>query len=287
MPPMNRFLSIILTLLISLTGFSQTSEQYNGETINLRDVNNHRQGVWIKFDAAKKVEEKGSYIDNKKEGIWIAYYPSGKIKHEITYVKNRPDGYAKFYYEDGVVSEEGIWKINKWVGEYKYFHENGTLKYDWKYTESGKRTGEQKYYYADGSLMIKGDWTEGKKIGVLSEFYPDGSIKSEINFNDGKIEVASVKEYAVAEKPAPKQMAPGSKSNAAPKQKSTGGSAGYFTQTGNFKTYNEFKKVDRDGEFVKGKFMEGKRYFYDDEGNLTKTLIYKNGKVTEAIENNQ
>jgi len=250
---------IIAVLLISFQGYSQSSETYQGETVNVRDTENKRQGAWVKLNNQGILEERGGYINNKKEGIWKGYYASGKIKHEITYKRNRPDGPAKFYYEDGNVSEQGIWKINKWVGEYKYYHENGSLAYDWSYNESGRRTGVQKYYYDDGSLMIHGDWTNGKKKGVLTEFYPDGSIKSEMNFVEGKVQVASIQEYQIAEKPLERKTAP--KTQKVKPTTKKGNNPGMFTQSGYYKTYNEFKKIDREGEFKNGKLMDGKRFF--------------------------
>jgi len=274
---------LILSLFInSFLGFSQSSEVFQGETVNVMDAENKKTGVWVVLNADGKLEEKGSYTENKKEGIWKGFYPSGKIKHEITYLNNRPDGPAKFYYEDGKISEQGLWKINKWVGEYKYYHENGSLAYDWSYNESGRRTGEQRYYYDDGSLMIKGDWTDGKKKGVLTEFYQDGSIKSEMNFVEGKVDVASIKEFQITEKPSVKKTAPPLQKVEPPKTSQN--SAGTFSQTGYYKTYNEFKKLDREGDFVNGKLVNGKRFFYNDNGDLTRTLIYKDGKVTETID---
>ncbi len=282
MIPMYRYLIVVVIFLVSLHAFSQSSETYKGETVNVRDAENKKQGVWVILDKRGVLEERGEYINNKKEGLWKGYYPSEKIKHEITYKRNRPDGPAKFYYEDGKISEQGIWKINKWVGEYKYYHTNGSLAYDWKYNKTGRRTGEQKYYYDDGSLMIQGDWTEGKKKGVLTEFHRDGSIKSEMNFVEGKVQISSIKEYQVAEKPAARKSAPNTQ-KVSPK-KSSGDSPGVFTQTGYFKTYNEFKKIDREGDFVNGKLMEGKRFLYNDNGDLVKTIVYKGGKAVEAIE---
>jgi antitoxin component YwqK of YwqJK toxin-antitoxin module len=279
---MVKYLLTIWVLLLSFTGFPQSSETYQGETVNQRDANNQKQGVWVSVSPAGMLEEKGQYTNNKKEGLWYGYYPSGKLKHEITYKNNRPDGPAKFYYPDGKVSEQGIWKINKWVGEYKYYHENGSLAYDWSYNETGQRTGEQRYYYSDGSLMIKGDWTDGKKQGILTEYHPDGSIKAEMNFTDGKIEVASIKEFEIAEKPAKKQTAP--KLQPVTNDKASGKELDFFTQTGYYVTYNEFKKVDREGDFVKGKFINGKRYLYNDQGELIRTLVYKDGKVIESVE---
>ncbi len=281
----------LLLHILVLTGFAfstlQAQEVYEGETVNQKDAEGKKQGVWIKFSSDHKVLEKGNYVNNKKEGLWEAFYSSGQKKHEITYLSNRPDGPAKFFYEDGVVSEEGIWKVNKWVGDYKYYHENGSLKYDWSYNESGRRTGEQRYYYDDGSLMIKGDWTDGKKEGILTEFYQDGSVKSEMQFLEGKVNVSSIKEYTIAQKPSAKQVAPASANKTVTKKPASGDSKDYFTQTGYYKTFNEYKKIDREGDFVKGKLMDGKRYFYDENGDLVKTLIYKGGKVVEAIDNTQ
>jgi antitoxin component YwqK of YwqJK toxin-antitoxin module len=281
---MVRFLNILLFLIISGSVFSQGFELYKGDTINRRDAANKKTGLWIVFNASGGIDEEGNYVDNKKEGLWKGYYPSGKIKHEITFTANRPDGPAKFYYENGKISEQGLWKINKWVGEYKYFHENGNLAYDWKYNDDGKRTGQQKYYYSDGSMMYKGDWNDGKKQGTLTEFYPDGSIKSEMSFDDGQLNVASIKEYQASEKPSTKQVAP-QLQQINTQSSGSSESVGVFNQTGYFKTFNEFKKVDREGDFVKGKLINGKRYFYNEEGILIKTLVYENGKVVKTIDN--
>lgn len=281
---MIKLFSAILVVFLACSVYAQTSIQFEGETVNVKDANNKKQGKWVIFDKAGNKSDVGNYSDNKKEGLWKGYYPSGRIKHEITYVGNRPSGPAKFYYEDGIVSEEGIWKINKWVGDYKYYHENGNLAYDWKYNASGKRTGEQKYYYDDGSLMIKGDWTNGKKEGKLREFYPDGSVKSEMDFAEGKLNIATIKEYEIAEKPNNKEVAP--QIQKVVKKATSDDKFGVFNRTGYFKTFNEHKKIDRDGDFVNGKLVKGKRYLYNDNGDLIRTLIYEDGKVVEAIDAN-
>ncbi len=275
---MHKAIIILFFAFVWMAGFCQTSETYQGQTINVRDAQGQRQGIWMVFDQAGNLSEKGEYKNNKKEGIWVGYYVGGKIKHQITYTDNRADGPATFYFENGKISEQGVWKVNKWVGDYKFYHQNGSLAYDWKYNESGKRTGEQKYYYEDGSLMIKGSWDDGKKKGILTEYHPDGSVKSEIGFIEGKIDLTNIKEYSIAEKPSTKVVAPKTQ------EVSPQGNIDFFTRTGYYKTYNEHKKIDREGDFVNGKLMNGKRYIYDDEGNLTKVLIYKEGKVVETIQ---
>ncbi len=193
-----RYLLIpILIFLICFTSYSQT-ETYQGKPVNATDGSNLKQGAWVKFIAGDKtkVSEEGIYKDGKKEGIWKEYYKNGNLKSEITFTNNKPDGYAKLYYENGKLSEEGNWKGTKWIGNYKYYHENGKPKYEFVFTNDGKRSGKQKYYHENGKIAIEGDWKDGKEAGLIKEYYPDGSIKSEKNFADGKLDEATVKNYA-------------------------------------------------------------------------------------------
>ncbi len=277
----------ILVILVLVFGIGNTyaQQEYNGETINVKDEANKKQGKWIIFNKAGKKLKEGTYKDNKKQGLWKEYYPSGKIKAKITYKNNIANGEVTFYYENGKISEQGIWKVNKWVGKYKFFHENGNLSYDWEFNNAGKRTGEQKYYYPDGALRVKGSWDNGKKEGVVTEFYPDGSTKSEMQFDKGKINVSSMKEYAVAEKPNKKVMAP--KLQQVKNSSKQNKNLGFFEGTGFYKTYNENKQIDREGDFVKGKLIDGKRYFYDENGEKIKTIIYKKGKISEVIDHTE
>lgn len=261
--------------LININSVAQKFKIFNGDTINRIDDNNLKQGMWVIFnnDTGKK-NDAGLYKNNKKNGIWKKYYKSGTIKSEITYLNNIPTGYAKFYYANGNVSEEGIWKINKWTGNYKYYFENGKLSYDWNYNARGKRTGEQKYYHENGNLMIEGDWDNGKESGVLKEYYADGSLKSEKSFADGKLDETLVKHYKKQE----------TKSIVTKKEKSTE-SLKLFTGNGYYKLKKKNKKVDREGEFLNGRLVDGKRYFYNSKGELIKTSIYKNGKLIRNIDN--
>lgn len=279
---------ILFCLFISLVFSSQsaTSIFQTNDTINVVDENNMKQGYWIINDKTNTYkEEEGNYTNNRKTGIWKAYYPSGKIKHEITFVNGRADGYAKFYYESGIVSEEGIWKGNKWVGEYKYYHPNGKPYYEWKYSESGKRTGVQKYYHDNGQVMIEGEWNEGKETGVIKEYYADGKLRSEKKFNDGKVDSLSVKFY----EPLGNNTA-NNNNNTDVKVVNTDNTqpedVGYFTGDGQhttFKRINGERKIDQEGIFKNGKLQDGKKYSYNESGKLTKTTVYNGGRIVNII----
>lgn len=279
---------IILLVMLLSHSFAQTKD-----TINRVDENNLKQGYWIKYDETNKEKiEEGWFSDDKKDGIWKSFYSGGKIKSEITYVKGRPNGYSKFYYENGNVSEEGIWKGNKWVGEYKYYFENGNPSYEWNYNDSGKRTGQQKYFHENGKIMIEGEWQDGKESGTIKEYYEDGTLKSEKSFDNGKLDIESVKNFSngtnnnIANNSGNNNSSEHSDSNNAGNNSVNQGSKEEamkpFDGNGFHKLYKS-GNLDREGEFRDFRLINGKRYYYDEAGALQKTNIYKGGKVIDII----
>ena len=281
---------IFISIFFHVEASSQTSEKYNGETVNLTDAEGQKQGKWIKFNADKTVViEEGNYVNNKKEDLWKQYYNNGKIKSELTYKNNKADGYAKFYYENGNVSEEGLWQSNKWVGAYKMYFENGNLSYEWNYTEQGKRTGTQKYYHPNGKIMIEGDWQEGKENGIIKEYDDAGNLVAEKNFNGGKFDAATSKEYT------PTKTATTSTNTVVETKKDTvkttttkvvttqSKEIGLFTGTGYNKLYTKDGNIEQEGDFDNGILMKGKKFYYDENGKLSKTALIKDGKVVNVI----
>ncbi|RLD83298.1 MAG: hypothetical protein DRJ07_06910 [Bacteroidetes bacterium] len=267
----------------------QSYKIYNNDTINRMDKNKRKNGFWIYFSKKdeSKIEKEGNFVNNRKRGIWKTYYPNGVLKSEITYVNSRPNGYAKIYYKNGKLSEEGIWKGTKWVGKYNYYHENGKKAYEWSFNDKGKRSGVQKYYYESGKLRIEGDWQEGKENGVIKEYYEEGGVKSEKLFAAGEFNAGSSKFFA--EKKVTVDDIPDDTNATISKEHITkeNNNKEYqvFDGNGQHKLYNAFKKIDREGEFKNGKLMNGKRYYYNSDGKLIKTVLYENGRVVKTIRN--
>jgi len=274
---MKSFLIIICFLIFSGYSFGQN------DTLNVTDGNNQKQGYWIvKDDNGNKIEE-GRYLNGSKIGKWKGYYTDGTMKQELTYIDNKPDGYAKFYYPSGIVSEEGIWKGNKWVGDYKYFYPNGKPSYEWKYSEQGKRTGVQKYYHENGKIMIEGEWNEGKESGPIKEYDETGKLVAEKTFNNGQLDEASVRIFSqTPNNNANNQNTENNNQNTTNEIKPNN-NVGYFSGNGYNVTYTKDRKVEREGDWKDGKLMDGKRYYYDETGKLTKTSVYKNGNIVNII----
>jgi antitoxin component YwqK of YwqJK toxin-antitoxin module len=283
-----RIIILLFTILcLYYKAKGQTFEIYRSDTINKTSIDGKKNGRWISFfeNNKQRIEKDGKYENNRKTGIWKTYYENGNLKSEITYINNIPDGYARIFYENGRISEEGTWKGTKWIGKYLYYHENGNKAYDWSFNEAGKRTGEQKYYHENGKLMIKGEWIDGKENGVITEYDTGGNIKSEKVFASGAIDEKTSKFYAI-KKVSVDEIPDDTNATANKTQGDTNNtqdSYGTFTGNGNYRLYNAFKKVDREGEFRDGKLVNGKKYFYTSDGKLIKTEVYTNGRVTEVI----
>ncbi len=262
----------------------------NKEPINTTDEQGRKQGKWIVFGTSKpdscyqptsKVEE-GLYQENRKTGIWELYYCSGMTKGKTTFRNGRPDGYTVMYHENGKVSEEGTWKINKWVGNYKLYYNNGQVQGEFRYSLVGKREGPQKYYYDNGQVMTEGSWANGKEAGIVKEYYETGEVKAEKIYNNGQVDVASIKSFE-PKKPidsrSDKYVA-STKKVLITKEENTQATTttkGPTILNGYYVLYNKSKQKTKEGTFTNNRLIDGKNYIYNDNGGLLKVEIYREG----------
>jgi serine phosphatase RsbU (regulator of sigma subunit) len=172
---------------------------YLGDTVNVIENNNIKQGRWVllgkdkkgrnyKFYKGNQLVETGYYKNDKKEGLWRAYHSSGKIGSEINYVNDIADGAAKFYSEEGTLLAEGILNGKDYVGEYYIFDKNGN-----KFKKFGSKKNQYAYLDFKGKIEKLGKSIDKVKITVFCENFEkyetdnhsDGTfeLKLELNFN--------------------------------------------------------------------------------------------------------
>lgn len=282
----------ILAILFSFNVASSQAQKFQmmgKDTINYVDVAGKKQGPWIIYGKDKEgtcyqpeqKAEEGKYRENRKTGQWVEYYCNGTPKSKVTFLNGRPDGYAITYHENGKVQEEGIWKNNRWVGDYKMFYENGNVQHEFTFNEGGKREGNQKYYHENNELAIEGNFKNGKEAGVIKEYNEDGKLKAEKNFNEGNVDVASIKIYdskPLAAKTPEKVNTNMPKAIVSKDEKiNTTTAAAATVLNGKYTLYNKNKQVSKDGIFKDNRLMDGKAYFYNENGILERVSVYKNG----------
>jgi len=283
---------IAIQIIISSLFFNIDAQNFiveNGDTINYTTSNNNKQGFWKN----KELRTEGNYTNNEKNGVWKSFYKNANIKSEITYINGKKRGFAKIYYEDGQIAEEGTWMEDKWTGKYKSYYKNGKLSYVWNYSEHGNRCGYQKYFYENGNIKIEGEWTEGKESGLIKEYYSSGVLKSKKLFCEGRCDKNQISLFK--EKDSVLDIVEKTTTNIVTSDTTISkhthiqvnqiDSIKTFKGTGEHVLYNKDRKPEKEGEFVNGILIKGKHYFYNEDGTLLKTAIYKSGKLIEIILN--
>jgi antitoxin component YwqK of YwqJK toxin-antitoxin module len=284
---MKKILYIFIPIFICSISVAQSVPNYiissEGDTINVVDENNMKQGFWKIFGKMRKlpnyepdqVIEQGKYSNSRKQGIWTKFFASGKTKSEIEYKNSRPNGAYRTYFENGQIEEEGNWKNNRNTNDFKRYYENGQVSQNFAFNNTGKRDGKQTYYYESGQVMIEADIESGKEKFV-KEFYEDGSVKAEKSFVDGKLDVANTKVY---EPTTPiKDKKPEGVIEVVKVSKDEYINSGDFKGDGKYKMYNRDRQISKDGIFNSYRFMEGKQYIYNENGILTQVKLFKEGR---------
>ena len=292
---MKQFILTLFTLsCINISAQSFELLPNSKDTINYIDQAGKKQGKWVLmgkhkpgtcYTANQKAEE-GPYKDNRKTGNWLEYYCNGHTKNNLTFVNGRPDGYAMMYYENGNKKEEGNWKNNRWVGNYKLYYENGQVQHDFKFNEGGKRDGVQTYNYDNGQTALEGSFANGKESGQIKEFHETGDVKAIKNYNNGEVDVTSIKTFEpqnqIIKTNHADKFAPSKADTEVKKEEAATAGVGGNKNTiaalnGKHMLYNKNKQVSKEGMFKDNRLMEGKAYIYNDNGILTRVAVYKGG----------
>jgi len=284
-----KYIILSLSILIGVQFSNAQSFELNGtDTINKVDINRKRQGYWMvkakppkfrEYPTGNLVEE-GNYKNSRKEAIWKKYFPNKKLKSEIFYKGSRPFGKYTLYYENGNVEEAGNWARSKNTGDFKRYHPNGKVAQEFTFTESGKRTGKQVYYYPNGKVRLEGTWSEGLETGEQKEYFENGDLMSVKNFNGGNMDPASFETYApkTAQKDALDNLIDAGEEMTVKVAKDEAPNQGGFDGNGYKKLYNKDRHIAKDGTFKNYRLMDGKQYKYDENGLMTRVMIFKAGR---------
>lgn len=140
------FFILIIHSLLLVSQKKKEFEIFLGDTINVVDQNNLKQGRWIYFGKDQKglknkvlkhnvITQDGHYLNDLKTGLWKTYHSTtNKLKNEITYQNGVVTGKAKFYTEKGKLYEEGVMDRGQWKGEYYLYNDKGEkfTRHEWK-----------------------------------------------------------------------------------------------------------------------------------------------------------
>ena len=175
------------------------------------------------------------------------------------------------------MEEEGTWDLDRNTGTFRRWHPNGKLAQDFVFNPNGVRDGEQKYYHENGQLAVQVTVEEGREDGTLKRYTPTGELQQVAVFNDGVMDPAHSK--IIKPMPEAEDVKVDPKAPAAPAvTQAETTNAIPFRENGYNTLYDRQLRLSQQGEFVKGRLWDGKRYTYDANGILTRIQVYKGGR---------
>lgn len=186
---------------------------------------------------------------NCKQGWWRI---TGKIK---------PPGTC---YMSDQLAEEGIYLNNRKTGLWIEYFCNGNKKSVLVFKD-GRPGGSATIYFENGVVSETGTWKNNRWIGNHKMYDTFGFLTQEIEYDTlGKRSGNFLVPLDDAREPM--TLKETNKSNNGP-----------VVLQGKQTLYNKHKQITKDGVFKDNKFMDGKAYIYDDNGDLIRIAIYKDG----------
>jgi antitoxin component YwqK of YwqJK toxin-antitoxin module len=158
----------ILTSSISAQAVGQME---NDTLINYLDINNKKQGKWIKKYDNGNTWYIGYFVNDIPVGEFIRYHRNGKLMAKINHMDN---GYseATLYDTREIKLAEG------------------------RYDPDKQRDGVWNIYFDSGNLAIELNYTHGKVNGTMSMYYPSGNTKAiYATYKNGKLEGNYIKYF--------------------------------------------------------------------------------------------
>lgn len=265
--------------------------------------NGYKNGFWKTTYAGKQVKTE-NYDCGRLIGYYRVYNTEGELLYKMDFGSKGNGLYKDYYYKTGILKAKGHYKNGKKQGKWYYYDEAGNLKKKMMYedgdplsvqkldtkivrtfsflTETERIKGKLKFSYKysslDGEYVIR-ETKSATDPGFVKSFYIIG-IKHKGTFNKGFKTgqwVTTYKNKRVKIQNYENGLVVGRY-----RVYNTQGELLYETDfdpqgNGLYKDYyykTGILKVK--GHYKNGK-KEGKWYYYDEAGNLKKTVIYEEG----------
>jgi antitoxin component YwqK of YwqJK toxin-antitoxin module len=197
-------------------------------------------------------------VNGKKQGYWEKRGPGGKLLYQGNFRDDKPVGEWKRFHENGVVKALINYSESTDTASVQLFDQTGNkiaAGFYW-----GKEKAGRWSYYDKRQKVSEENYRDGKKNGPVKTYYPTGELFAATNYVDGVEDGTYRAYYKSGTVYFECQM----------KQGKRDGVCRIFYPNGKPETEAFYKAGVREKDW---------RY-YDETGNLSYTLIYNQGIVT-------
>jgi antitoxin component YwqK of YwqJK toxin-antitoxin module len=133
-------------------------------------VNNHRNGLSVKFYPDSTIADKITYINDVKQGEWIQYYPSGAVWLKTNFYNGKINGSFEVWFENGAIEFSGSYKDDSRDGKWVIYNNDGSVKYKLEYLSGITRDRQMdidESDFIDSLENNRGKIADPEKTGVI------------------------------------------------------------------------------------------------------------------------
>jgi antitoxin component YwqK of YwqJK toxin-antitoxin module len=164
------------------------------QSINQKDKQNQKQGLWIDFYPNRQIKVEGPYVNDLKNGYWKYYQSNGNLirvekwnmgvllegAKEATKVKIK----RTLNPQTGKLASKGAYRDGVAVGVHRQYndegevtsakiYDDGVVLYEGIIDDRGLKQGPWKHFYRNGNLKAQGRYRDDLKVGEWKYFYPE------------------------------------------------------------------------------------------------------------------
>ena len=182
------------------------------------------------------------------------YFDNGKVRTELNYIGKSLNGISKYYYSTGILQSEYNYVDGKLDGRMAEYFYDGKLKEE-RYYKDGMQTAMAKSFFDNGAIGEIYSYKDNLKDGIYKSYYIEGGLRIEGEYLEGQIHGhwAYYDDYG-----------------------RTVGDGEFDNGLGTLFKYYPSGKVQRSVDY-RNSVKDGKELFFDELGNITDEIIFKEG----------
>ena len=155
----------------------------------VKKIVNYKAGIldgdFFEFNEEGELLFSGNYELGQRSGDWVVYQSDGTKKSEYTYRNNLLEEFALSYYPSGQLAERIPFEQGVVNGLYESFFPDGRMQQSLVFV-GGLEGGPLKQFYADGTLALSCSFNKGLLDGDWEKLSPTGQLESRGAYSKGE-----------------------------------------------------------------------------------------------------
>ena len=155
----------------------------------VKKIVNYKAGIldggFFEFNEEGELLLSGTYEQGQRSGDWVVYRSDGTKKSEYNYRNNLLEEFALSYYPSGQLAERIPFAQGVVNGFYESFFPDGKVQQSLEFVD-GLEGGPLKQYYADGTLALSCSFFKGLLEGNWEKFSTSGQLEAQGAYRKGE-----------------------------------------------------------------------------------------------------